>query len=138
MNNIKEIFENLFDRSKIVIAAHESQNVILIWWYAPKENQLEYFKDASGHNDVRFEVVKNDSLYKWGVKGRVFKYQNKIILMVYRSGLNKVELNEDELLRLINKIETEIKVNIDYTINDHGENLLERKNIKQKEIYKYI
>jgi len=134
MKNISEIFENLINRNAIVRAIHEPQNVLMIFWYAPKEDKLEYFDDAEGHNDRRFEVVQKDNLNKWKIKGRVFRYQDKVILMIYRSGLNKVELSEDELIRLRNKIETEI--NVDYIINDYGENLLEKRK-EQEEILRY-
>lgn len=133
MLNIKEIFESLINRNVIIQIIHDSKNVLLIWWYAPKENKLEYFEDAEGHNDRRFEVVKTDELYKWRVKGRVFKFNNKKILLVYRSGYNKVELNGEELGNLRNKIEEKVGP-IDYIINDYGENLLEKKS----EIGKYV
>lgn len=124
LKNIKEVFENLINRNIIIQLIHDPKNVLMIFWYAPKEDKLEYFDDAEGHNDRRFEVVQKDNLFKWRVKGRVFKYQDSIILMIYRSGLNKVELNKKELMVLNALIENELKNFINYTINDYGENLI--------------
>jgi len=108
--------------SRILQYIHNFDNVVLIWWYNPKRKELKWFKDADGHGDKRFlPFLAIDSNYL--EKGRVVKYQNKLVMVIYADNSGRTNLSDFELRNLIDKIEN-IVGKLDYVISQNGDNLL--------------
>lgn len=129
---MSKLFEELSPR-QILDLIHNPQYVLGVWWYEIKNRNLKYFNanEVSGHGDDKFKEFLEASSKRYLEKGRVFKYNNKIVLLVYSTGFGKTTLSGDELLTLLNKIEKILGQDVSEIINDRGENLLERKIVKR-------
>jgi len=129
---MSKLFEELSPR-QILDLIHNPQHVIGVWWYEIKNRELKYFNanEVKGHDDKQFDEFLKNSSKRYLEKGRVFKYNNKIVLLVYSTGFGKTTLNGDELLTLLNKIEKILGQDVSEVINDRGENLLERKIVER-------
>jgi ABC-type Zn uptake system ZnuABC Zn-binding protein ZnuA len=127
MKLITELFEEITPKT-ILDIIHNLKNVIGIWWYDSKTNELAYYKssEVTGHSDAKFnDFIKNSSGKRYLEKGRLFNYGNKTVLLVYTGVSAKTSLTEEQLKDVISQIEEKTSKMVLYAINNRCENILE-------------
>jgi len=133
---MKELLDNIFvleaweehaDPSGMLRAAHNQKNVLLVWWYSLVTGEFRKRKDfgASHSDEMEQEFLRQiqkeeGGLTPW-VRGRVFKYAEKVYLIVYWP--EKKGVISRTLLDLLDKVSNSIDVSVDRVIDDNGNDL---------------
>ena len=114
--------------SEIIELIHNKNYVLGVWWYRTTDHKLEYLTDSvGGHRDNKFALIKEETTDRYLAKGRLVRYQGKVILFIYSAVPEPTNLSKEELNTLIKKIEEVSKEQILYVYNHRGDNLLENK-----------
>lgn len=125
-SKINEQFQGHPDPSGMLRAAHDPKNTLLVWWYNivtaefRKSSKAESSHSDEEHQDI-IKDVKNRG--QW-LRGRVFKYQDKVCMIVYLFQKKK-NVPSIKLLDAFHKVEDSLPsdVYIDYVIDDEGDNI---------------
>ena len=107
------------DPSGLIHAAHEYENILLVWWYNPLTAEFIKSKDPKALHVYDIGIrVKN---YKDWFRGRVFKYQGKVYLIVYYP--EKKKLTSLQLTDIFDKAYNSVDEPITRVIDDNGKDI---------------
>jgi hypothetical protein len=97
--------------------AHNSQNVIGIWFYSPSFGTLLYSTTAESHSEKDKFPGYNEN--EWWLRGRLFR-KGLIYLLAYTDNGNDAQITLSQFYDLVSKLENAAKVSIDYAVDSDG------------------
>ena len=119
LKSIKEIIDpKAFDSS------HNKEKVIAVWWYKVSTGELEISTDINAHHTTHFQLNKENP-GKMLLAGRVYRHKSVINLVIYIESW----ISEEVILKIKNKIESYLGIDIDNIVDASGKLLVERKNV---------
>ena len=117
-----EAWKDHSDPSGFMKATHNPNNALLIWWFNPKNGKFIKTKDANlSHSTFLNDGSIEKEEVKYGVRGRVFKYDGINYLIIYFP--SRIHLNSGERLDLLDKVVSSVNVPITRIIDDNGDDL---------------
>lgn len=110
------------DSKGLLKAAHSPKNCLLVYWYNPFTGDFRKVKEVdSHHKNLDIFGLDKEELPGW-LRGRVFKFNDKVYLMVYIFG-SKI-INTSFLDDIYNLVYQTLGLHIDNVIDDNGDSLL--------------
>ena len=117
VKNLVEGWKEHPDPSGLVTAAHEIQNVLLVWWYNLKTAEFRKDKQSNAQHKDNQEFMTSTNLTEW-VRGRVFKFQGKVYLMIYTS--DRKHINNASLVDILDFAQNNSRDTITRVVDDSG------------------
>ena len=123
--SLHEAWHDHPDPSGLLRAAHQPENTLLVWWYNLQTAEFRKTRDKNArHGDEEnTDIIAQHDLRDW-LRGRVFKYQDKIYMIVYL--FQKTKLVPERLLwDVYHKVNQSLSddENIIRIIDDEGNDL---------------
>lgn len=127
----ERIFEHEFAQGEQVLKgsfnyAHKREYVLGIWWYQIAIGRFEYLSDASSHTDERFKLFNQKEDDKL-IRGRLIKVGDLTYNVLYASLMLSRRIPEMTLADIKYKVEEASGQKIDYTVDEKGHTLSEKK-----------
>ena len=97
--------------------AHNSQNVIGIWFYSPSSSTLLYSTTAESHSEKDKFPGYNEN--EWWLRGRLFR-KGLIYLLAYTDNGNDAKITTVQFYDLVVKLSNVSKVSIDFAVDSDG------------------
>jgi len=117
----KPLKENIdLDPHMFIMAGHNPRNIKYVWFYDTVEAKLVGSLKAGSHFDAEFSNILNK---KGVIRGRVFVYQGKTILIIYGEVAGERNPSNEEIRDIYLKISEAYPENIDYVVDELGNNL---------------
>jgi hypothetical protein len=110
------------DPSGFMRAAHDENNALLVWWYNPSTGAFIKSKEKGYRHshDLDKGNIRPSELPAW-LRGRVFKYQDKVYLILYWP--QKKNMTPAMLTDVFDKVQSSIDAPITRTIDDNGDDI---------------
>lgn len=129
---VQELLKHLLRESTFLPNAfnlsQDPKRRVLLWFYNLANEQFEYSTTAINHSEIARDkklILDNN----W-IKGRVFRYEEKVYLIAYTETFLHNRLNLNHLINLVRKVRSVIKEPLDYFVDDLG-NRIDEKILKQ-------
>lgn len=104
----------------IVHQAHKPENVLLVWWFNPSTAEFIKSNNPKHLHAYDYKNKVNRAEEKEWVRGRVFKSDNRVFLIIYNlKGMSEV-LRWDLLAKVSDAIEPNV---VSAIINPEGEDI---------------
>jgi len=103
------------------ILAHDPDIIIAVWWYNYDEDKLYLKRGVAYHKDGTFPTKGG----KGWIRGRVFKYDDKNVLIVYVHDMPTGRISIGILLKIIDQTQADLSdISLDLVVEEEGHSLV--------------
>jgi len=127
LTDIREVID--IPQHLLIMAGHNPKNVKFVWYYDNDSKKVIGSFKAKSHDDNEFASIVNKEN---AVRGRVFETQGKTFLIIYGKIAGFRDASNEEIRSIYLQVTKEYPTNIDYVIDEEGNdlnNILESKTV---------